>query len=95
MTDLKSIEMMTTMDTPIHPGEFEVITATTGNDAPSSTSIPITIMKTTGNIAYYTIGSRLVRKAIFTSALYYAGGTIVATVGLPVVLATGALLWIL
>ncbi len=53
------------------------------------------LSKVPGNALYYTIGSSLGRKALFTSALYLAGGTIISTIGLPSVIALGALTFII
>jgi hypothetical protein len=61
----------------------------------SSVYIPIAVAKTTGTAAYYITSSSIARKAIFTGAMYFAGGTIISTVGLPAVIVTGALIWIL
>lgn len=52
-----------------------------------------TVTKTIGSVAYYTITSGFIRKAIFTGALYFAGGTIVSTVGLPAVIIAGTIIW--
>jgi len=50
------------------------------------------IVKTTGNAAYYIITSSIARKLIFTGTMYLAGGTIISTVGLPTVLLAGTLI---
>ena len=61
----------------------------------SKVSLPVTIAKTTGSAALYVATSSIGRKAIFTGAMYLAGGTIVSTVGLAPILVTGAIIWFL
>lgn len=66
------------------------------NTASSAAStLPTQIVNTTGSIAYYAISSSIGRKAIFTGALYLAGGTIISTIGLAPVIVTGAVIWLL
>ena len=61
----------------------------------NSTSVPMTIAKTTGSIIYNTATSNVGRKAIFVGTLYFAGEAIIATFGLSPIIAAGTLLWML
>lgn len=60
-----------------------------------SSNLSSTVIKTSGSLAWYAANSSLGRKAIFTSAMYLAGGTIISTIGLTPVLIAGAVVWIL
>lgn len=77
--------------------EYEIIEPTTTiSESPLSSVLNLStqIAKSTGTATYYILTSSVARKAIFAGTLYFAGGTIVSTVGLPAVIATGVVLWI-
>lgn len=61
----------------------------------SPSSVPMTIMRTTGTAVYHVVASSMARKAMFAGAMYFAGGTIASAIGLPALIVTGALIWIL
>lgn len=63
--------------------------------ASTLTSIPIIIAQKTGSLAFYAATSSIGRKAIFTGAMYLAGGTIISTIGLVPVIVAGIITWTL
>ena len=60
-----------------------------------TSSLSLKIAKTTGSIALNVATSGIGRKAIFAGTLYFAGATIVSTVGIVPVIVAGTLIWIL
>jgi hypothetical protein len=87
MTEAQPIQSI--INTVDPPKEEETI------DHTQDASITSTIVKTTGSAAVYVATSSVGRKAIFTGAMYFAGGAIVSTVGLAPVLVAGAIVWML
>ncbi|CAH6420743.1 Hypothetical protein HVR_LOCUS1277 [uncultured virus] len=61
----------------------------------STSSLTSTVLKRSSSLIWCTATSSIGRKAIFTTAMYLAGGSIVSTVGLVPVLVAGAVVWIL
>lgn len=102
MTEPKSIELVAATPDPSKEGNNLNQTSQIPDNSkalviyePPSSSLPVTIAKTTGSAALYVATSSIGRKAIFTGAMYLAGGTIVSTVGLGPVLIVGAVVWLM